>query len=121
MAEAALDRKLEMAARRRAQVGFVHDGIADAGLTPLPDQVDSITRSMTGIHEQVTGLEVPVPRSVDPSRDKDSAWEAGRQAYLSWAVGRALAQDDASLDSIVRDTKSLGSAEEIAALAKIVK
>jgi len=119
VAEAALDRKLALAAQRRAQVGFVRDGIAEADLHPLPEKATSIMQSMTGIHQQIADLEIPVSaRTV--TRDTEGAWESGRQAYLSWAVGRALAPEG-SLRTVESETKAVGSAEEMAALAKIVK
>lgn len=120
LAEAALDRKLALAAQRRAQVGFVRDGIAEAGLTPLPEKATSIVQSMTDIHQQIADLELPVSTRPVGKGDAEGAWETGRQAYLSWAVGRALASEG-SLNTVESETGAVGTADEMAALAKIVK
>jgi hypothetical protein len=85
---------------------------------PLPDKATAIAQSMNGIHQQIAHLDVPVVSR--PVGKQEDAWESGRQAYLSWAVGRALAAGG-SLEGVEKDTRAVGSAEEVAALARIVK
>lgn len=108
LAEAELDRRLEIAAHRRAQVGFVRDAVADAGceflspraephltnsVAPLPEKASNIASTLTTMHTHLDALDTPLPRAGDlaatPSTE-GNAWEAGRQAYNAWSLPRAL-------------------------------
>lgn len=92
----------------------MHDGLVDAGLTPLPDKVGAVVASMNGIQEQIASVEVPTP--LGPR--EDGAWESGRQAYLAWATGRALAQET-SLSGVEAEVRAVGTADEVAALGRV--
>lgn len=111
-AEAALDRKLALAAHRRAQVGFVRDALAAAELGHLPDTLAGVTAAMDGIQAHVADIEV-----AQPSIPADDGWETGRQAYLSWAVGRALAPET-GLAAVEGEARALGSTAEVEALGR---
>jgi kinetochore protein Mis12/MTW1 len=56
------------------------------------------------LHEVLSAMPDPHPSSALPPGQGQKAWEMGRQAYLAWAVGKAIASasSDAqeSLDSV---------------------
>ncbi|WOO80233.1 Centromere protein mis12 [Vanrija pseudolonga] len=129
LAEAALDRRLEIAAHRRAQVGFIADSVRDAGLAPLPDKAEDVASALRALHDKLHPLDTPTP-STKPHApelaDGSTAWEAGRAAYLSWALGKALSSaSDAPIgdkvDAAERAAHEVATKDEVDALAKIVQ
>ncbi|KAL1412112.1 hypothetical protein Q8F55_003111 [Vanrija albida] len=127
LAEAALDRRLEIAAHRRAQVGFVADSVREAGLAPLPDKAADISAALKALHDRLQPLEVPQRSRAPELADGTTAWEAGRQAYLSWALGKALSSASAEapigdrIDAAERAAHDVASKDEVDALASVVQ
>ncbi|RSH86065.1 uncharacterized protein EHS24_004275 [Apiotrichum porosum] len=134
LAEAELDRRLEIAAHRRAEVGFVHDGVQAAGLAPLPTNAQAMTAALMGLHDRIKDVDVPMGVGVGAAAAVSGGgvgggdgtggkWEAGRQAYLSWAVDKALAKGvgDGALDGAERAAKAVGSVGDMDALARVVQ
>lgn len=136
LAEAVLDKKLRMAEMRRKEVGFVNDLIVEAGrkspaaacwqyvihkltpVHPLNEHTRSIASSLSSLHSRLASLDpadVPVPTSGGEA----DAWEAGRQAYLRWALGRAMAehgdQGADELAQIEKDVKEVGDVADLEA------
>lgn len=131
LAEAALDRRLEVAGRRRAEVGFVRDAVVDAGrefavtddvlmpVAPLPDKVAAFVSALSELHGKIDTLDIPRRSGVAP--DTGGSWETGRQAYLSWAVGKALAGDTESgdkLDAIEAAAAKVGTEADLEAIVR---
>jgi kinetochore protein Mis12/MTW1 len=134
LAEAELDRRLEITAHRRAEVGFVHDGVEAAGLAPLPTNAQAMTAALMGLHDRIKDVDVPMGVGVGAAAAVSGGgvgggdgtggkWEAGRQAYLSWAVDKALAKGvgDGALDGAERAAKAVGSVGDMDALARVVQ
>lgn len=116
LAEAVLDKKLRLAEMRRKEVGFVNDLIIEAGLHPLNEHTRSVTASLSDLHTRLAALDpadVPAP----PAEGAD-AWEAGRQAYLRWALGRAMAEHGDRADELAqieKDVRDVGDVGELEA------
>ncbi|GMK57299.1 hypothetical protein CspeluHIS016_0401330 [Cutaneotrichosporon spelunceum] len=111
-AEAVLDRQLQVAQHRRNEVGFVRDAVANAGLAPLDEKAAGVVDALGSLHSNLEDVKMqPRALGVPPG----VAWEAGRQAYLSWAVGKALAGGHEGevptdrLDAIERQTAEIGT------------
>ncbi|EJT49441.1 hypothetical protein A1Q1_01463 [Trichosporon asahii var. asahii CBS 2479] len=121
MAEAVLDKKLRMAEMRRKEVGFVNDLIVEAGLHPLNEHTRSIASSLSSLHSQLASLDpadVPVPTT----GSETDAWEAGRQAYLRWALGRAMAEHgDRGADELAQIEKEVKEVGDVADLEAQVR
>lgn len=136
LAEAVLDKKLRMAEMRRKEVGFVNDLIVEAGrkslcatlpgpvgielttVHPLNEHTRSIASSLSSLHSTLASLDpadVPAP----PAGGEADAWEAGRQAYLRWALGRAMAEHgDRGADELAqieKDVKEVGDVADLEA------
>lgn len=141
LAEAALDRRLEIAAHRRAQVGFIADSVRDAGrelrvsrqaltpVAPLPDKAEDVASALRALHDKLHPLDTPTPSTkphVPELADGSTAWEAGRAAYLSWALGKALSSASEApigdkVDAAERAAHEVATKEEVDALARIVQ
>ncbi|BEI93973.1 uncharacterized protein CcaverHIS019_0604320 [Cutaneotrichosporon cavernicola] len=115
-AEAVLDRRLQVAQHRRNEVGFVRDAVAEAGLIPLDEKAGGVVDALGSLH---TNLEDVKMQARPPGVSPGVAWETGRQAYLSWAVGKALADGRAGevpadrLDAIERQTTEVGTEADL--------
>ncbi|RSH91685.1 hypothetical protein EHS25_009054 [Saitozyma podzolica] len=94
VAEKTLDRRLEIAKQRKAEVGFVHEVIQSAGLTPLPQTAETLRSSLSQLFTSLEVMEIPIP-SIPQSAPGTKAWELGRQAYLNWAVGKMVHPESA--------------------------
>lgn len=141
LAEAVLDKKLRMAEMRRKEVGFVNDLIVDAGreydcfcpregraehrsagespeltpVHPLNEHTRSVADTLAGLHSRLASLDpadVPVPQ-LEAGTD---AWEAGRQAYLRWALGRAMAEHGDRTDELAQIEKDVRDVGDVADL-----
>ncbi|TXT07407.1 hypothetical protein VHUM_03127 [Vanrija humicola] len=128
LAEAALDRRLEIATQRRAQVGFIADSVRDAGLAPLPDKAGDVAAALRALHDKLHPLDTPTrsAKRAPDLPDGTTAWEAGRAAYLSWALGKALSSASEApigdrIDAAERAAHEVASKDEVDALAKIVQ
>ncbi|WVF73144.1 hypothetical protein IAT40_007963 [Kwoniella sp. CBS 6097] len=111
-AERVLDRRLEIAKQRRAEVGFVKEIIESAGLSPLTQPSGQILPSIKALHEALQPLEPislsgsmsaliqPIGVGMQPGIDGNGngntnnghakAWEMGRAAYLNWALNKIV-------------------------------
>ncbi|KLT43238.1 hypothetical protein CC85DRAFT_284795 [Cutaneotrichosporon oleaginosum] len=119
MAEAVLDRRLQVAEHRRKEVGFVRDAVVDAGLAPLDEKAGDVVDALSTLHSNLEDVKMQ-PRA--PGVPPGVAWETGRQAYLSWAVGKALAsgREEVSadrLDAIERQTAEIGTEADLEQLS----
>jgi kinetochore protein Mis12/MTW1 len=113
-----MDRRLDLARQRNAQVGFVKDILASSNreyyiyiydmmlivVTPLPPKAQSIVTALEGLHQTVSSLETlpPTETKIPPGT---KAWEMGRHAYLNWAVGKMIHPD--SKDDTLESAESL--------------
>jgi kinetochore protein Mis12/MTW1 len=116
LAEKQMDRRLDLARQRNAQVGFVKEILASANrefmicvtslmaVTPLPPKAQSIVIALEGLHQTVSSLETlpPTETKIPPGT---KAWEMGRHAYLNWAVGKMIHPD--SKDDTLESAESL--------------
>lgn len=60
-------------------------------------------------------VDVPAP----PPDAGTDAWEAGRQAYLRWALGRAMSEHaDEQLAQIDKDVREVGDVADLEAMAR---
>jgi len=108
-----MERRLDLARQRNAQVGFVKEILASSNrkstlsqdtilmsVTPLPPKAQSIVTALEGLHQTVSSLETlpPAETKIPPGT---KAWEMGRHAYLNWAVGKMIHPDskDDTLES----------------------
>lgn len=135
-AEAVLDKRLQIAAHRRAEVGFVRDSVAEAGreflhaglglmaVTPLDGKAQGVVDALSGLHSNLDDVKMQ-PRT--PGVPAGVAWETGRQAYLSWAVGKALSggrEGEVSadrLDGIERENAQVGTEGDLEELSKAAR
>ncbi|RXK39444.1 hypothetical protein M231_03277 [Tremella mesenterica] len=96
VAEKNLDRRLEIVSKKKEQVGFLRDMVEVAGLTPLPVKAETISKGLEDLHETLSHMDIPPPSThLPPSgvKGETKAWEMGRKAYLSWAVGRMISRE----------------------------
>lgn len=85
-------------------------------MAPLPDKVAAFVDALGKLHGTLDGLEIP-KSSGTPS----GSWETGRQAYLSWAVGKALAGDSESgqrLEALEAAAAKVGSEADLEAVMR---
>lgn len=77
--------------------------------------------ALSSLHDNLDDVKMQ-PRP--PGVPSGVAWETGRQAYLSWAVGKALTGGRDGevpadrLDAVERQTVAVGTEAELEALSK---
>lgn len=90
-------------------------------VTPLDAKAQSVVDALSSLHSNLDDVKMQ-PRT--PGLPAGAAWETGRQAYLSWAVGKALAGGREGevpadrLDFIERQTAEVGTEAELEQLSK---
>lgn len=88
---------------------------------PLNEHTRSIASSLSSLHSQLASLDpadVPVPST----GSETDAWEAGRQAYLRWALGRAMAEHgDRGADELAQIEKEVKEVGDVADLEAQVR
>ncbi|OCF32175.1 hypothetical protein I316_06089 [Kwoniella heveanensis BCC8398] len=107
-AERALDRRVEIAKQRRAEVGFVQEIIESAGMSTLSQPSTQLLPTIKALHDSLQPLEpislsgstsaafIPPPgtfTSTGTGTDNakhTKAWEMGRAAYLNWALNKIV-------------------------------
>ncbi|WVR07821.1 hypothetical protein IAU60_004864 [Kwoniella sp. DSM 27419] len=98
IAEKKLDRRLEIAKQRKAEVGFVKEIVEQAGLHPLPQYTSQLIPTLNQLQSAMTPLDGVLPASVPPvvkapSDDRaggTKAFELGRASYMNWRLGKLL-------------------------------
>ncbi|KAK4689348.1 kinetochore protein Mis12/MTW1, partial [Tremellales sp. Uapishka_1] len=94
LAETQLDKRLEIAKQRKAEVGFVKQIIENSGVSPLPTHAVQISQTLSTLHATLQPMQLDPPATtltplpIAGAGDRVKAWELGRQAYLNWAVGK---------------------------------
>lgn len=83
--------------------------------------MQQIKTSLTALHDNLASLEtLPPPETTLPPGTK--AWEMGRQAYLTWAVGKMIhpeAKDD-TVEVAEAEMEKGGGQEGLDRLSKAV-
>ena len=135
LAEKQIDRRLEIARQRKAEVGFVKEVLAasnressvsrglcscaDSPVLPLPPKAQQVRSALSALHENVASLDAPttVPDTLPPGT---KAWEMGRQAYLNWAVGKMIRAEgkDETMDAAEEAMERGGGQEGLDKLSK---
>ncbi|ORY28136.1 hypothetical protein BCR39DRAFT_208631 [Naematelia encephala] len=124
-AEKILDRRLEIAKQRKAEIGFVQEVLASSGLSPLSPKVSTILSSLQSLHTTLQPLEIQHPTLAPPALNGNGkAWELGRSAYLNWAVGKmvggAAGDGEGRLEGVEKELGSVGDVEGVERLGKAV-
>ncbi|WWD03457.1 hypothetical protein V865_001509 [Kwoniella europaea PYCC6329] len=96
LAEEKLDRRMNIAKQRKAEVGFIKQVIDSAGLNPLDKPAQQILPTLLSLHESLKPLE-PSTSTIgtgisakNTTNEHTKAWELGRSAYLNWALGKVI-------------------------------
>ncbi|OCF39627.1 hypothetical protein I317_06592 [Kwoniella heveanensis CBS 569] len=107
-AERALDRRVEIAKQRRAEVGFVQEIFESAGMSTPSQPSTQLLPTIKALHDSLQPLEpislsgstsaafIPPPgtfTSTGTGTDNakhTKAWEMGRAAYLNWALNKIV-------------------------------
>jgi len=147
-AERHLDRRLEIAKQRKAEVGFVKEVLSSSGCTsvspaklvhsdinppvsPLPPKAAALQETLTNLHQTLSPLDIPPPTSssVPTAGGHTKAWELGRRAYLNWAVGKMVSGSGAGqaeggagdrMEGVEEEMRGMGGREGMEKLAKAV-
>ncbi|WWD19491.1 hypothetical protein CI109_103952 [Kwoniella shandongensis] len=140
LAEKKLERRIEIAKQRKAEVGFVKDVIDSAGLSPLHTPSAQILSTLTSLHTALSPLDT-IPTSFAPpstivsgagtgsSGSHTKAWELGRAAYLNWALGKMVptsgnnpseggGETEGRLEKIEKAIEEVGSVEGVESVAR---
>ncbi|KAK8853079.1 hypothetical protein IAR55_003780 [Kwoniella newhampshirensis] len=143
IAEKKLDRRIEIAKQRKAEVGFVKEVIDSAGLSPLHTPSSQILQTLTSLHTALSPLDTMVttlPPQPSPGPGGSAggshtkAWEMGRAAYLNWALGKMVPSNpsvtiggstaggegahEGKMESIEKSIEEVGGVEGVEAVVR---
>ncbi|KAK6909605.1 hypothetical protein I203_103626 [Kwoniella mangroviensis CBS 8507] len=94
LAEEKLDRRINIAKQRKAEVGFIKQVIDSAGLNSLDTPAQQFLPTLLSLQESLKPLEpssstIGTGMKITPNQHT-KAWELGRSAYLNWALGKVI-------------------------------